>query len=176
MKSTGVVRKIDDLGRIVIPKEIRKSLKINDGESLEIYVDHEVIALKKFSSMDKFEEMSLKLSETINHLLGHSVIITNTDKVVASFGNFNSNVNGEKIGSFLESILLAKKILVENDNKTLIFENIKFDDISYVITPIVSNKVSIGLVIILGYDKSISFEDEEVANVMAEFLSKCIDD
>ena len=51
MKSTGVVRRVDDLGRIVIPKEIRRTLRIRDGESLEIFVDREMIALKKFSKM-----------------------------------------------------------------------------------------------------------------------------
>ena len=52
MKTTGVVRKIDDLGRIVIPKEIRRTLKIREGESLEIFVEDETITLRKYSSME----------------------------------------------------------------------------------------------------------------------------
>lgn len=58
MKSTGVVRRVDDLGRIVIPKEIRRTLRIRDGESLEIFVDREMIALKKFSKMTDMDEIS----------------------------------------------------------------------------------------------------------------------
>ncbi|HRF36838.1 MAG TPA: AbrB/MazE/SpoVT family DNA-binding domain-containing protein, partial [Clostridia bacterium] len=58
MKATGVVRRIDDLGRIVIPKEIRRTLRIRDGESLEIFVDKEMIALKKYSSMDDMTEIA----------------------------------------------------------------------------------------------------------------------
>ena len=58
MKSTGVVRRVDDLGRIVIPKEIRQTLRIRDGESLEIFVDREMIALKKFSKMSGIKTVS----------------------------------------------------------------------------------------------------------------------
>ena len=58
MKSTGVVRRVDDLGRIVIPKEIRRTLRIRDGESLEIFVDREMIALKKFSKMSDMNEVA----------------------------------------------------------------------------------------------------------------------
>ena len=65
MKATGVVRRIDDLGRIVIPKEIRKSLKIRDGESLEIFVDNEEITLKKFSSSADLSIVSQALLDTV---------------------------------------------------------------------------------------------------------------
>ena len=66
MKTTGVVRRIDDLGRIVIPKEIRRTLRIRDGESLEIFVDREMIALKKYSSMDDMTEIAKTLADTIS--------------------------------------------------------------------------------------------------------------
>ena len=63
MKSTGVVRRVDDLGRIVIPKEIRRTLRIRDGESLEIFVDREMITLKKFSKMSDMNEVAKELVE-----------------------------------------------------------------------------------------------------------------
>ena len=66
MKTTGVVRKIDDLGRIVIPKEIRRTLKIRDGESLEIFVDKEMVTLKKYSTMEDLQEVAQKLTESIS--------------------------------------------------------------------------------------------------------------
>ena len=66
MKSTGVVRRVDDLGRIVIPKEIRRTLRIRDGESLEIFVDREMIALKKFSKMSDMNEVFNK-SNKLSH-------------------------------------------------------------------------------------------------------------
>ena len=66
MKTTGVVRRIDDLGRIVIPKEIRRTLRIHDGESLEIFVDNEIITLKKYSSLNELANVSKILVESIN--------------------------------------------------------------------------------------------------------------
>ena len=69
MKSTGVVRRVDDLGRIVIPKEIRRTLRIRDGESLEIFVDREMIALKKFSTMTDMDEISKQCSDLLQAYL-----------------------------------------------------------------------------------------------------------
>ena len=83
MKSTGVVRRVDDLGRIVIPKEIRRTLRIRDGESLEIFVDREMIALKKFSKMSDMDDVSKELVEIINANIKKTVLITDRDKFVA---------------------------------------------------------------------------------------------
>ena len=69
MKATGVVRRVDDLGRIVIPKEIRRTLRIRDGESLEIFVDREMIALKKFSKMSNMEDVSKQLADIFNNAI-----------------------------------------------------------------------------------------------------------
>ena len=87
MKATGVVRRIDELGRIVIPKEIRKTLRIREGENLEIFLDdQENIVLKKYFVLNHFAEEAKTFVDTIYHLTTHSVIITDTDKVVAMAG------------------------------------------------------------------------------------------
>ena len=65
MKSTGVLRRIDDLGRIVIPKEIRKNLKIRDGESLEIFINGDAIVLKKYSFMSDLNDIAQTCSDSI---------------------------------------------------------------------------------------------------------------
>ena len=84
MKSTGVTRKIDELGRIVIPKEIRKNLGIRDGESLEIFTENDSIILKKHFIMEKYEQLSKKLCESIYNIYKINVIITDREKVIAS--------------------------------------------------------------------------------------------
>ena len=66
MKSTGITRKIDELGRVVIPKEIRRNLGIRDGESLEIYTDEDSIILNKHSQIEKYEDLGLKLGDLIS--------------------------------------------------------------------------------------------------------------
>ena len=86
MKTTGVVRRVDDLGRIVIPKDIRKSLRIRDGESLEFFVDKETISLKKFSTSADLSEMAQSLLDTIHKTISKSIFVTDRDKVVAGTG------------------------------------------------------------------------------------------
>ena len=76
MKTTGVIRRIDELGRIVIPKEIRKSLRIKNGESLEVYLDGDSIILKKFSQIESLESISVDYVEAFNQIIKHNIIVT----------------------------------------------------------------------------------------------------
>ena len=93
MKATGVVRRIDDLGRIVIPKEIRRNLRIRDGESLEIFVDGDNIVLKKYSIMKNIDEYASNLVDSLYSLVKKSVVITDCDSVIACSGNVKGLLN-----------------------------------------------------------------------------------
>ena len=73
MKTTGVIRRIDELGRIVIPKEIRKSLRIKNGESLEVFLDGDSIILKKFSQIESLENISVDYVEAFNQIIKHKI-------------------------------------------------------------------------------------------------------
>lgn len=86
MKSTGVVRRIDDLGRIVLPKEIRKTLRIREGESLEIYTNEEEIILKKFTSASDLKEISQSLIDTIASTIKSNIFIADRDNIIAGSG------------------------------------------------------------------------------------------
>ena len=74
MKTTGIIRRIDDLGRIVIPKELRRNLRIQNGDSLEIFVDLNSIVLKKYSPMESIEESALKYVNSFNQVDRKSVV------------------------------------------------------------------------------------------------------
>ena len=86
MKATGIIRRIDDLGRVVIPKEIRKNLRIKEGDNLEIFVVNEDIILKKYSMMNKINDLAQELTDAIYTFMKHSIFITDTDQVVAASG------------------------------------------------------------------------------------------
>ena len=105
MKTTGVVRRIDDLGRIVIPKEIRRTLRIHDGESLEIFVDNEIITLKKYSSLNELANVSKILVESINKEINKDIIITDRDNVIAASGVNKKKYMGKNISSYLENVI-----------------------------------------------------------------------
>ena len=176
MKSTGVVRRVDDLGRIVIPKEIRRTLRIRDGESLEIFVDREMIALKKFSKMTDIEEISKQLVEVINGTLNKSVLITDRDKFIAASGTLKKRYIDKSISKFLEKVLKERRILVsEVLNKIEILEDVE-ESLSYVIYPIIMNGDAIGLVMALSDNNDIGQLDDKVIGLTAQFLAKHIEE
>lgn len=176
MKSTGVVRRVDDLGRIVIPKEIRRTLRIRDGESLEIFVDREMIALKKFSKMTDIEEISKQLVDVINSTLNKNVLITDRDRFIAASGVLKKNYIDKNISKFLEKVMRDRKILIENTlNKIELVEN-SDEYLSYVIYPIIMNGDAIGLVLVLSDKSDIGQLEEKFAGVTAQFLGKHIEE
>ena len=87
MKSTGIVRRVDELGRIVIPKEIRRTLRIRNGESLEIFIDKDMINLKKFSEISDLSDISKEIVEIVNSTLKKTILITDRDMFVAASGD-----------------------------------------------------------------------------------------
>ena len=84
MKATGIIRRIDDLGRVVIPKEIRRRLHIKEGDPLELYVTDEVAAFKKHSVLGEFGACAQKFANHLAKALAMDIVITNMDTVVAA--------------------------------------------------------------------------------------------
>ena len=97
MKLAGIVRRIDELGRIVIPKEIRKTLHIKNGENLEIFINDETIVLKKYSELGNIKELSDNICETLNNYLKANVLISNTDKYISVSGPLKKKYLNEEI-------------------------------------------------------------------------------
>lgn len=96
MKQTGVIRKIDELGRIVLPKEIRRNLGIKDGENLEIFVDENGVYLQKYSKILDLKKLGDVLVTEIGDCLGINALIVDRDKVVsASVKNYDINLSSE---------------------------------------------------------------------------------
>ncbi|MDY2902177.1 MAG: stage V sporulation T C-terminal domain-containing protein, partial [Bacilli bacterium] len=98
MKSTGVVRRIDDLGRIVIPKEIRRSLRIREGDSLEICSDGpEGITLRKYSQVETIESFINQYVDAIYQSSKKEIIVTDTERIIAAAGSFRRDIIGKKV-------------------------------------------------------------------------------
>ena len=93
MKATGVVRRIDDLGRVVIPKEIRRNLRIREGDSLEIYVDNAGdVILKKYSPVEDLSEFSQQYADALYMAIQKDIIICDRDTIVAATANLKKNM------------------------------------------------------------------------------------
>ena len=171
MKTTGIIRRIDDLGRIVIPKELRRTLRIKNGDSLEIFVDHEDIILKKYSPMESFEEAATKYVDSFNQVIKHNVIVCDKDKVIAVSGNLKKNYLGKSISEFTDRSIERRDSFVERQKKTFSFVEGIEDFGYYSFSSIVSNGDTLGAVIIISTLAPISESEEKMAAILANLLS-----
>ena len=111
MKATGIVRRIDDLGRVVIPKEIRRTMRIREGDPLEIYTDHEgEVIFKKYSPIGELTGVAVQYAESINKTCGISVIIIDRDMVIACSGLPKKDILEHKISAEAESIIESRQL------------------------------------------------------------------
>lgn len=171
MKTTGIIRRIDDLGRIVIPKELRRNLRIKNGDTLEVFVDGDSIILKKYSPMESIEEAASKYVDSFNQVIKHNVIVCDKDKVIAVSGNLKKNYLGKNISEFTDRSIERRDSFVERQKKTFSFVEGVEDFGYYSFSSIVSNGDTIGAVIIISTDKPISESEEKMAIILSKLLS-----
>lgn len=169
MKSTGVIRRIDELGRIVIPKEIRRNLGIRDGENVEIFTDNDSIILKKYYRMSTSSDLANSLCELINNEFNYKIMITDREKVIASIG-FKEDIINKNLSKELITIIEERETKEEN-------KSIKFDEIeitgNFVFIPIISLNDSIGLVILYNEEKLTN--EASIGKLVSSIFSKKLD-
>lgn len=171
MKTTGIIRRIDDLGRIVIPKELRRNLRIKNGDTLEVFVDADSVILKKYSPMESIEEAASKYVESFNQVIKHNVIVCDKDKVIAVSGNLKKNYLGKSISEFTDRSIERRDSFVERQKKTFSFVDGVTDFGYYSFSSIVSNGDTLGAVIIISTDKPITESEEKMAVILSKLLS-----
>ena len=179
MKATGVVRRIDDLGRIVIPKEIRKVLRIKEGDPIEIFTGREgEVILKKYSPIGELSEFASDYAETLAKTTGHIACITDKDTVIAVSGGAKKEFLEQNISKELEKIMDEREIYTSNKNNDISIPITKNENQerrlnSQVIYPIISQGDVIGSVILLSKEQNKKMNETElkVAQSAAGFLS-----
>ncbi len=183
MKATGVVRRIDDLGRIVIPKEIRKTLRIKEGDPLEIFTDKEgEVILKKYSPIGELSEFASGYADTLSKTTGHIACITDKDTVIAVSGGSKKEFLEQDLSQELEQLLEDKEIYTSKENNEVSIPITKNDNKerkfnSQVVYPIISQGDVIGSVILLSKDANTKMGEAELKVVQsaAGFLSSQMD-
>lgn len=178
LKATGIVRRIDDLGRVVIPKEIRRTLRIREGDPLEIFTDKDgEIILKKYSPIGELGAFAKQYAESLAQTTGHIICISDKDQVIAVSGGGKKELFQKHISKELEHVISEREtVMATKDDKK--FVNITDDDFdeytSEVITPIISEGDAIGAVILLNKDPKVKMGETEqkLAFSAAGFLGK----
>ena len=167
MKTAGITRRIDNLGRIVIPKEIRKNLRIKNGETLEIYIDGKNnIILKKYDNLSVLGNIAEELGISIYKTIKKNIFITNTEKIICTN---KKEKNNQEISNELIKLIYSRK---ETNKENIIVTKEKEKNIF--ITPILSNGDILGSIII--EDKNVTETDKQLIKLSTIFLSKHIED
>lgn len=176
MKATGIVRRIDDLGRVVIPKEIRRTMRIREGDPLEIYTSKEgEVIFKKYSLMGGVDEFAAQLCETLSKTTGLSVAVTDRDSIIAAAGSARRELIGKPLSSRLEQIMEERGIYRANANERSVFVTDAHDKLcATVAAPIISEGDALGLVLFVGSEGDVLPGDTEykLAQTFASFLGR----
>lgn len=177
MKATGIVRRIDDLGRVVIPKEIRRTLRIREGDPLEIFTDREgEIILKKYSPVGEIGTMAKLYGESLSQTLGCTVCITDMDQVVAVSGQGKKDLQDQPVDKEFENVLTERRQILARSGEPA-YVSVTADMKEYpdeVISPIICEGDVIGAVVLLNRDEKKRFGETEqrVAYSAADFLGR----
>ena len=178
MKATGIVRRIDDLGRVVIPKEIRRTLRLREGTPLEIFTDREgEIILKKYSPMAELGGFASLYGEALAQGSGRMVCITDRDQVLAVAGGLKKDLLQKPVSRGLEQALASREvILADRGSKEFveILDNGTEEIAVETIAPIVCEGDVIGAVVLLGKEEKEKMGETErkLAVTAANFLGR----
>ena len=178
MKATGIVRRIDDLGRVVIPKEIRRTLRIREGDPLEIFTDREgEIILKKYSPIGELGAFAKQYAESLAQSTGQIVCITDRDQIIAFAGGPKKDVLQKPISRQLEGAIDSREsiVAVKDDRRFIpILQGDTDEYLAQVICPIICEGDAIGAVIITTKEQKVKFGETEqkLAGSAAGFLGR----
>ncbi len=179
MKATGIVRRIDDLGRVVIPKEIRRTMRIREGDPLEIFTESDgTVIFKKYSPIGELGEFAKQYAESLAKTSGMASCISDKDAIIAVSGISKKELGDKKISSELEKIMDNKTIFVASAGDKKI--NVVQDNENYkagVVAPIIYDGDSIGTVVLISKsdNENPSEVETKLVEVAAGFLGKTIE-
>lgn len=176
MKATGIVRRIDDLGRVVIPKEIRKTMRIREGQAMEIFTGREGdIVLKKYSPIEEMAEDAVEYAKALSSVCSHLVCVSDQEQIVAASGPDQKNYLGKSISPELEDLLANRQSIdAPPDSRSSIplLEDQSRPSVHEIVVPILSSGDVLGAVILLGKNDTVKMGEAEkmLAKVAALFL------
>ena len=174
MKATGIVRRIDDLGRVVIPKEIRRTLRLREGDPLEIFTDRDGgVVFKKYSQLGDLSDCSGHLCDTLSRVAGLPAVITDRDFCIAAGGLPRRELAERRISFAVEQLMEARRSIRPDSGSIPLLES----DGTYRVlaaAPVLSEGDVLGCVLFVSADAAAQAGDTELklAQAAAGFLGK----
>lgn len=172
MKATGIVRRIDDLGRIVIPKEIRRTLRIRDRDALEIFTDRDgEVILKKYSPIADLEDFAQEYADSLFESTGHVSLIVDRDTYIAVAGTSKRSLVGRAVSEEFADLLEERKPWSSAEaNKKVSIPG--FEDAHQIMVPIIHEGDIAGAVVLVSKDKTMGELEQTLCQTAADFLAK----
>jgi AbrB family transcriptional regulator (stage V sporulation protein T) len=174
MKATGIVRRIDDLGRVVIPKEIRRTLRIREGDPLEIFVDRDgEVILKKYSPISELSDFAKEYAEALYDSLGNPILICDRDAYIAVAGSSKKDYLNKNISDLVEKTMEDRtSVIITQQGEVALIDGIEETISSYTVGPIIANGDPIGAVIIFSKESTIGEVERKAVETAAGFLAR----
>ncbi|MDD4876553.1 MAG: stage V sporulation T C-terminal domain-containing protein [Dehalococcoidales bacterium] len=170
MKATGIVWRIDDLGRVVIPKEIRRSMRIREGDPLEIYTDKDgSVIFKKYSVMGDMSETATNIVKTLNLVLNQPVVVVDRDTVIAAAGKDSRSIMTSYISR--EAAELMEYRCEKPSYMFPVCENMEMPR-GICFFPIMAEGDVVGAIIVLDNDLGMNDTQIEIVRTMAKYLGR----
>lgn len=177
MKDTGIVRRIDELGRIVIPKEIRRTMRLHEGTPVQIFINKSgELTLTKYSPIEDIAEMSKSFCDVVGDVIDNNVVILDKDCIIAAT-NKKRDLVGKQISVALEEVLEDRKsyFLTSGENSKMlpIFKEDSNTYLGQIIVPILSNSDIVGGIVAFECETNkLSFSDVKILQTVAGFIAK----
>ena len=174
MKATGIVRRIDALGRVVIPQGIRRKLRIRDGDPLEIFVDRDgEVILKKYSPISELSDFAKEYAEALYDSLGNPVLICDRDTYITVAGGSKKDYLNRNISDLVESTMEDRNTILETQKTQISLVDGFTEEVqSYTVGPIVANGDPIGAVVIFSKESTLGEVEKKAVETAAGFLAR----
>ena len=180
MRATGIVRRIDELGRVVIPKEIRRTLRIREGDPLEIFTDHDgEVVLKKYSPIGEIAAIAKDYTDSLYRTLGHIALISDRDAVVSASGANKREYIEKALSPEVDQILQSRQLQLLNLASGARMIPVTSDDhddaySAQIVAPILADGEIIGSLILLSRESGtqMSDVDQKVAETTASIVGR----
>jgi len=183
MKATGLVRRIDNIGRVAIPNEVRRTLRIKNGDPIDIFTDREgSIIIKKYSPIRELINSTSNYCSSLEQTIGSIILICDKDNIISVSGANVKEYLGKKVSADLEKMMEDKQALVFEQSIRKIIPLCQSEEIDYkysaqIISPILAKGKVVGTVIITSKEKSKKFSEIELrlAETAASFLGNQVE-
>ena len=179
MKATGIVRRIDDLGRVVIPKGIRRTMRIREGDSLEIYTDSDgQVVFKKYSPIGEMGHLAAQYADTLSRAAGRPVLIADRDRVIAAAGCPKREVIDRELTAAMEENLTARRRFLKEAGTGMLRPLEGNDAEAVAMEPILAAGDVVGAVMLMttAERRRLTECDAKLARVAATLLGKQLEE